>query len=83
VPYDALHDLRNLDMANNRRIIEDEENPNRQRTFMWGVKTHYGDSLWGIFPSTTKGIFFINSTKCSPFNFEFKIWCFGFKFLFL
>jgi hypothetical protein len=29
VPYDALHDLKNLDMANNRRIIEVEENLSR------------------------------------------------------
>jgi hypothetical protein len=29
VPYDALRDLRNLDMANNRKIIDDEENPSR------------------------------------------------------
>jgi hypothetical protein len=29
VPYDALHDLRNLNMANNKRIIKDEKNQSR------------------------------------------------------
>jgi len=43
------------------------------------MKTHYGDPLWGTFPSTTKGIFCVNSTKCSLFNSKLKFWCFGFK----
>jgi hypothetical protein len=84
VPYDALHDLRNLDMANIRRIIENEKTQVDEGAFMLEVKAHYGDSFWGIFPFATKGIFFINSTKCSPFNFEFKLWCFFFQvFIFI
>jgi hypothetical protein len=45
------------------------------------VKTHYGDPLQGTFPSTTKDIFCVNSTKCSPFNSKSKFWCFRFKIL--
>ncbi len=45
------------------------------------VKTNYGGPLWDIFPFDTKGILCMNSIKCSPFNFEFKFWCFGFKIL--
>jgi hypothetical protein len=45
------------------------------------VKTHYSDPLWGTFPYASKGVFCMNFTKCSPFNFKLKLWCFGFKIL--
>jgi hypothetical protein len=43
------------------------------------VKTNYDGPLWDTFPFDTKGIFCMNSIKCSPFNFEFNFLCFGFK----
>jgi hypothetical protein len=52
-----------------------------EHVFWTSIIAHYSNPFWGIFPYATKGIFCMNSTKCSPFNFELKFWHFGFKFL--
>jgi hypothetical protein len=51
--------------------------------FMWEVKAHDGDSLWGIFPFVTKGIFFNKFHKMVHLILSLNFGVFAFKILFL